>query len=108
MQDGQHGAVASRVEEFVRVPTGRHRTSFSLTIANNARNDQVRTIESRAVSMREGVTQFSAFVNGAGRLWRNMAGDAARKRELFEQPFYPCLVLRNIRIHFRVGSFQIS
>src|SRR6185312_13082340 len=39
-------------------------------------------------------------------VWRHMAGDDARKRELFEEPLHPRFVLRNPRVDFAVRPFQ--
>src|SRR5205085_105183 len=51
--------------------------------------------------------QFAAFVDGPGRFRRDVTGNAARKGKLFEQPFHSLLVLRDVRIDFAVGAFQV-
>ena len=53
VQDRQHGAVADRVEELVRVPGGRQRTGFRLAVADHDRDDQVRVVEGRPKGVRE-------------------------------------------------------
>ena len=79
MQHRQHRAVASRIEELVRVPRGRQRPGFRLAVADHDGDDQVRVVECRAVGVRDRIAEFAAFVDRAGRLRRAMAADAARE-----------------------------
>ena len=58
--------------------------------------------------MAEGIAQFAALVDGAGRLRRGVAGNAAGERELEEELAQPGLVLADFGIHFAVGAFQIG
>src|SRR5690242_6681422 len=58
--------------------------------------------------MDERVSQFTALVNRTGRFRCRVAWNAARERELLKQPAKPLFVLRNVRIVFRVCSFQIG
>jgi hypothetical protein len=69
-------------------------------------HDEVGVVERRAVGVTQCVAQLAAFVNGAGRFGRNVTGDAARERELFEQLLHPFLVLRDVRVNLAVGAFE--
>jgi hypothetical protein len=52
MQHWQHGAVANRIEKLVRMPGGRQRPGFGLTVANHYRDDEIRVVEGRAIGVR--------------------------------------------------------
>ena len=52
VQDGQHRAVARRVDELVRVPAGGERPGLRLAVADDAGDEQVRVVEGRAVGVR--------------------------------------------------------
>src|ERR1700677_3922595 len=65
-------------------------------------------IEHGSESMAEGVTQLAAFVNGPWRGRRNMARNAAGKRELREQLFHALFVLRDVRINLAPGAFEVN
>ena len=88
------------------VPTGGECAGLRFTVANNAGHQQVGVVESGAVSVHQGVAQFAAFIDGAWRLRRDMAGNAAGEGKLGEQAFQALLVLRNVRIHLAVAAFQ--
>src|SRR5262249_35849700 len=81
-EDGQHAAVADRVEELVAVPAGGEWSGFGLAIADDAGDNQVRVVEGRAVGVRQGVAQLPALVHGTGCLRGNVAGNPAGEREL--------------------------
>src|SRR2546421_2827813 len=51
VEDRQHGSVANRVEEFVRVPTRGEGTGLRFTIAYDARNEKVGIVKGRAVGV---------------------------------------------------------
>src|SRR5438309_6591515 len=85
MQDGQHGAVACRVKEFVGMPTGGERSGLGLAVAHHATSDKIGIVENRTVSMRQRIAQFTAFMDGAGGLSSIVAGYASGERELVEQ-----------------------
>jgi len=67
------------------VPTGGERASLGFAIADYATNQQVRIVERGAISVSYRIAEFAAFVDGAGRLWRDVTGDSAGKRKLFEE-----------------------
>ena len=61
---------------------GRQRAGLGLAVADDAGDDQVRVVEGRAVGVRQRVAELAALVDRAGRLGRDVAGDAAGEREL--------------------------
>ena len=68
---GSDRAVARRVQELVRVPTGRQRAGLGFAIADHAAGDQIGIIEDRAMRVQQRVAEFPAFVDGAGRFRRD-------------------------------------
>src|SRR5207253_9064464 len=108
MEDWQHATVAGWVEELVAMPASGERTSFRFTVTDDAGHNQVRIIERRTVSVGERVAKFAAFVDGTGRLWRDVAGDAAGEAELLEELLHASSVLADVRVEFAVGSFKIG
>ena len=103
---GSTAAVADRVEELVAVPAGGQRPGLGLAVADDAGDDQVGVVEGRAVGVRQGVAQLAAFVDRAGRLRRDVAGNAAGERELREEPLHACLVLADVGIDLAVGALR--
>ena len=85
VQDREHRAVAHRVEELVGVPTRRQRPRLGLTVADDARDDEIRIVERGTERVAQRVAELAAFVHGARRLGRNVARDATGKGELPEQ-----------------------
>ena len=65
-------------------------------------------VERGAEGMAERIAQLAAFVDRPRRRRRDMAGNAAGKRELLEQLLQPGLVLRDVRIDLAPGAFQID
>jgi hypothetical protein len=53
VENRQHGTVADRVQELVRVPGGRKRPRFRLTVTDNARRDQRRVVQHRTEGVAE-------------------------------------------------------
>ena len=58
--------------------------------------------------MRDGIAEFATFVYRARRLGSDMAWDAARERELREQPLHPLFIGRDVRVYLAVGSLEIG
>ncbi len=107
MQDGQHRAITRGIEKFVRVPARRQRAGFGFTVADHASCNQIRIIEDRAECMRHAITQFTALMDRPRRFRRDVARNAAGKRELLEQLLHPALVLCNVRVNLTVGAFEV-
>ncbi len=53
VQHRQNGAIANRIQEFVRMPGSCQRTSLGLTIAYRDGDDEIGIVERRAISVRE-------------------------------------------------------
>ncbi len=66
MEDGEDGAIGDGVEEFVGVPCGGERAGLGFAIADDAGDDEVGIVESGTEGVAEGVSEFAAFVDGAG------------------------------------------
>ena len=90
------------------MPTGGERSGFRLAIAHHATSHQIGIVENRAVGMHQGVTQFSAFVDGTGSLRCIVAGNPSREGELLEQLSHAFFVLLNAGIELRVRTFKIG
>ncbi len=108
VQDGQHRAVGSRVEELVGVPAARQRAGLGFPVADDAGHDEVRVVERRPVGVRQRVTQLAAFVDRARRLRCRVRRDAAGEGELPEQPGHARGVLGDRRVQLGVGSLQVG
>src|SRR5262245_36566917 len=90
------------------MPARRQRSSLRLAVADDAGNDQIGIVEGCSVGVRDGVAELTTVVDRTRRFRRNVAGDAAGKRELFEQTLHPDFVGRDVRIDLAVGSFEVS
>ena len=108
MEDRQHGAVAHRIEELVRMPARGHRPRFRFAIADHRGDDEVGIVEGRAIGVRERIAKLAALVDRARRLGRDMARNPAGKRELGEEALHALHVLRDARIDFAVRAFEIG
>jgi hypothetical protein len=60
MQVWKNRAVVRGVQKFVGVPTGGQRSSFSLAVADDAGDDQMRIVEGRAISVEQGIPRPGA------------------------------------------------
>ena len=107
MQDRKHRAVARGVDELVGVPARGERAGLGLAIAHHAARDQVGVVVDRAVGVHERVAQLTTLVDRAGSLRCYMAGDAARERELAEQPPQALLVVADVGVDLGVGALQV-
>ena len=108
VENGEDGAVALRVEEFIGVPACRERPRLRFTIANDAGNDEVGIVKRSAIRVRNSIAQFPALVNRARSLGRDVAGNPTGERELLEQPLHAGSTLRNVGVDLAVGSVQIG
>ena len=85
VEDGQHGAVADRVQELDGFPGAFERARLRLAVPDDGDGDEVRVIEDGAEGVREDVAELAALVDGAGGRDADVARDAARRRELAEE-----------------------
>ena len=106
VQDGQHRAVARRVEELDAVPGRGERPGLRFAVADHAGDDQIRVVEGHAEGVRQAVAQFSAFVQRARCFRRAVAADAARERELREKAPEAVFALTLVRIDLAVSAFE--
>ena len=88
----------------MRLPGAR----FRFAVADDAGDDQIGIVERGSEGMAERIAQLAAFVNRSRRRRRDVAGNAAGKRELLEQLFQPGFVLGDVRINFAPGAFEID
>ena len=108
MKDRKNRAIARGIQKFVRVPTGGECTSFRLTVADDAGDNQIRIVESGAVGVGQRIAQFPTFVNGAGSFRRYVTGNSVGPGELAKQPLQSVPAALNRRIVLRVGPLQIG
>src|SRR6266851_2355778 len=88
------------------MPTCRQWAGFRFAVSNDATHQQIGIVERRSIRMSNGVTEFAALVNRSRRFRGNVTRNAPRKRELLEEMLQPLCILRDMRIHFAVSSFQ--
>ena len=108
MQDRQHRAVGDRIEKLVGLPGRRQRPGLGLAVADDAGDDQTGIVERRAEGVAEGIAEFAAFMDRAGRRGRDMARNAAGERKLLEQPLHSGFVLADVGIDLAVAAFEIG
>ena len=108
VQHRQDGAIANRIQEFIRMPGGGKRTGFRLAIAYRDGDDEIRIIERRSVSMGDGVAKLAAFVNRTRRFRRAVRADSSGKRELPEELEQASFVATLVGIDLGVVAFEIA
>ena len=86
VQDRQHGAVARRVEEGDALPRPFQRPGLGLTVPDDRERDQIRVVHHRTERVHQDVPELAALVDRPGRGHRHVAGNAAGRGELPEQP----------------------
>ena len=89
------------------MPARGQRAGLGLAVAHDAGDDQVRVVERRAKGVAQAVAELAPLVDRAGRLGSDVAGDAARERELLEEFLHPRLVLGDVRVELAVGPLQV-
>ena len=107
VQNRQYRAVGDGVDELIRVPTGGECASLGFAVTDHAGDQQVWIVKRRTVGVQQRVAQLAALVDAARRFRRDVAGDAAGKRELLEQTLQPGSVLRNTRVNLAVRPLEI-
>ena len=108
VKDGQDHAVLGGIDELVGVPTGGQRAGLRLTVADDRGDQQVRVVEGGAVGVRERVPQFTALVDGSGRLRGDVRGNASGEGELAEQPPHAFGVLGDVGVGLGVGAVEVG
>src|SRR5579883_1821272 len=107
VQNRKYGTVALRVEEADSLPGPRKRARFRLTVSYHRGNHQLWVVERRPERVHEHVAEFPPLVNGTRGRDADVAGDAARGRELAEQAPQAGRVHGDLGIDLRVRAFQI-
>ena len=70
---------------------------------------QIGIVERRAVRVHQRIAELAALVDRAGRFRRGVAGNAAGKRELLEQPFqHPASSCDDIRVQLAVSALEVG
>ncbi len=90
----------------MRLPGAGQGTGLGLAVTDDARHDEVRVVERRAVRVRERVAELAALVDGSGRLRGGVGRDAARERELLEELPEPLGVRRDVRVQLAPGPLE--
>ena len=106
VQDRQDDTVGCRVHELVGLPRGRKRTGLGLAVAHHGHGQQARVVHDGAVSVAERVAELAALVDGAGRLGRKVARDAAGVGELAEELLQAGLVIGDVGANLAVGAVE--
>ena len=106
VQDRQHRAVRDGVNELVAVPRGGERAGLGLAVADDAGGDQAGVIHHGAEGVRERIAQLAALVDGARRLGRDMARDAAGEGEALEELLHTLLIARDVGVDLRIAAVQ--
>ncbi len=108
VQDGQHRAVADRVEKLVGMPGRGQRAGFRLAVADHTGDHEIWIVQHRAERVAERIAQLAALMDRAGALRRGVTGNSAGEGELQEEFPQPGLVLADIWINLAVGAFEIG
>ena len=106
MQDRQDDTVGCRVHELVGLPRGRERTGLGLAVAHHGHGQQARVVHDGAVGVAERVAELAALVDGAGRLGRKVARDAAGIGELAEELLQAGLVIGDVGADLAVSTVE--
>ena len=84
------------------------RPGLGFAVADDDGDEQVRIVERGAEGVREAVAELAALVDGARRLRRAVAADAAGEGELLEELAHARLVLALVRVDLGVGALQVD
>ena len=106
VQDRQDDSVGCRVHELVGLPRSRERTGLGLAVAHHGHGQQARVVHDGTVGVAERVAELTALVDGAGRLGRKVARDAAGIRELAEELLQASLVIGDVGADLTVGAIE--
>ena len=90
------------------MPGGRERARLGFPVADDAGNREAGIVESGTEGMDKGVAEFASLVDRTGRLWGDVAGHAARERELPEELLQSFFILRDLRIDLAVRALEVG
>lgn len=106
MDNRDNGPTLCGIDILVAVPCGRGRTSFRLTVADDASNHEVWVIHDRTKGNREGVSELATFVDGAWCFGIDVGGESARGREAVNEVSQTLLVTSILGHKSREGIFK--
>ena len=89
------------------MPARRERPGLGLAVADDAGDEEIGVVERRPERVRQRIAELAALVDRAGRLRRDVGGDAARERELAKERAQPVLVLGDVRVALGVRAFEV-
>src|SRR5207245_9948792 len=95
------------IRELVRMQARRQWPRFGFAVTDHAADEKFRIVERGAVCVGERVAELATLVDGAWSLRRDVARDAARKRELAEQPPHPLFVFADTRVALAVRALAL-
>ena len=108
VQDRQHRAVATGVEERRDLPRCRQRTGLGLAVADHAGHQQVGVVERGTGGVGERVAEFAALVDAARGLHTDVARYSPGSRELPHQRGQAVQVSGDPGIDLAVGTVEIG
>ena len=103
--NGQYRAGFGGIKKFVAMPGGCGRAGLRFSIADDTGNDQVRIIHSCAKGGCQGITQLSAFMNGAWDTGIEVTGKPARPGKAAYKFFNPGPIERQVWIEIMECAF---
>jgi hypothetical protein len=89
------------------MPARRERPRLGLTVADDARHEQIGVVERRSERVRERVAKLAALVDRPGDFGCGVAGNAAWKGELATELPQPLLVAAHVGIQLAVRAFEV-
>ena len=107
MQDRQHRAVSRGVQKMNPLPRARQWSRLGLAVADHGDHEEVGIVEGGAEGVNEHVAELAALVDRSRRRDAHVAGHAARRRELPEEPMHAGAVPGDARVHLRVRAFEV-
>src|SRR3954454_17162278 len=90
------------------MPTGGERPRFRLAVADHAERNQPGVVEHCAVRVHERVAELAALMDRARGLRSDVPRDAARERDLAEDPAQALLVVADLRVDLAVGALEVG
>src|SRR5277367_2449744 len=85
MENGQHRAIAGRIDEINALPTAGEGAGFGFPVSHDRSHQQVGIVHHSAKSVQKDVTKFSALMDRSWRRDADVARHAAGCRELSEK-----------------------
>ena len=106
VQDRQNDTVGCRVHELVGLPRGGKRAGLGLAVAHHGNGQQARVVHNGAVGVAERIAELATLVDGAGRLGRKVARNAAGIGELAEELLQAGLVIGDVGVYWHWSPYN--